>query len=150
MSFWAACAFINAVITGALGIIVYFRNKTNERNLSYVLFCLSLCIWSLCYFVWQISTNATLALFWSRALMSAATFIPICYLHHIYSLLGYVDLKRKVLFWAYSFGIASALFLFHPLFIGSVSPKMVFSFWPNAGPFFLPFLIVWFFFVFLG
>ncbi|MBF0619227.1 MAG: GHKL domain-containing protein, partial [Candidatus Omnitrophica bacterium] len=150
MSVWAIGALINAVVAGFLGALVYSKDRKNETNFSYGLFCLSICIWSLCYFIWQISVDTVSALFWSRALMAAATFIPICYLHHIYSLLGSVNFKRRFLFLVYFFGVFSAVFCFQSSFISSVSPKMVFRFWPNAGPLFLPFLLVWFLIVYLG
>ncbi len=150
MTFWSIGALINSITCGLLGILVYSRNKKEEINISYGLFCLSLFIWSLAYFLWQISVDPTTALFWTRLLMAAATFIPICYLHHIYSLLKETKKYQLRIKLSYTFGVVSLGLFNNPLFIKGVSSKLSFKYWPDAGPYYLPFLIFWFLFVSLG
>jgi signal transduction histidine kinase/uncharacterized membrane protein YhdT len=150
MTFWAIVALFNLISSGFLGILVYLRDRRNEKNISYGLFCLSLSFWSLAYFLWQISANYNQAFFWCKVLMAFATFIPISYLHHIYSLLHETNKYRIRINLSYLFGAVSAYLCFTSLFIKGVSAKMIFKFWPDAGPLYFLFLSFWFLFVFLG
>lgn len=150
MTFWAISAFINAISSGTLGIFVFLKNKQNEINQSFVFFCLSLAVWSIAYYLWQVADTYQGALFWSRTLMVGAIFIPISYLHHIYSLIEKIEKYRKRIILSYVFGFISSFLVFTPFFIKSVSAKLSFKFWPDVGSLFLPFLCFWFLFVFLG
>ena len=91
MGFYALTALVNAVTSSIFGIFVYFKNKKRGVNKTFALTCLVTAIWSYSYFAWQISPTENTALFWTRALMAGAIFIPICYLHFTLELLN----KRK-------------------------------------------------------
>jgi K+-sensing histidine kinase KdpD len=150
MSFWALSGLINGVTSSLLGVAVYTRKRRSKLNITFGLFCLSISVWSYSYFLWLISKDAVSALFWSRALMAGAIFIPVCYMHHIFSLLRIYRQKKKIVRYGYIFGFISLLLNFTPLFVKSVSPKMWFQYWPNAGLLFYPFLSIWLGFVFYG
>ena len=150
MSFWALSGFINGITATLLGIFVYLKNKKSPINITYALFCCSIAVWGFSYFIWQISKDEISALFWCRALMAGAIFIPIFYLHWLFYLLKLIVQKRKILIFGYMFAFTFLIFDFTPLFVKSVSHKMWFSYWPNAGILYFPFLIIWCGFVIYG
>jgi len=148
MGFYALIALINALASSILGIFVYFKNRKQIINKIFALFCLSVAVWSYPYFIWQISTTESAALFWSRALMVGAIFIPICYFHFILELLNKIKQKKKLLIFGYIVFFFFLLVNFTSLFVKGVRPKLGFAFWPDAGILYHPFLLIWFFYAF--
>jgi len=146
MTFYAVIALINALAASILGPVVYFKNRKRIVNKTFGLFCFFVAIWSYFYFLWQISTTASSALFWSRALMCGAIFISISYFHFILGLLNKVQEKKKVLITGYLVFFFFLLSNFTSFFVKSVTPKLNFNFWPDAGILYSPFLILWFFY----
>lgn len=144
ISYWAFSALINLVTSAFLGTLVFLKNKKRPLNITYALFCFSASVWSFAYFLWQISETGPAALFWCRVLMAGAIFIPIFYLHHLLFLLRLQRKKLWAIIFSYCFGLFFLPINFTPFFVKSVSPKMWFSFWPDAGVLFLPFCVVWF------
>jgi len=147
VTFWALTALINCITSFLLGLIVYSRNSKSVINITYGLFCLAGVVWSFSYFIWQISNNEKDALFWCRALMAGAIFIPVCYLHHIFSLLHLLRNKRIFLIISYSICFLAFAINFTPFFVSGVSKKLYFNYWPNPGIAFKFFLPVWIYFV---
>ncbi|MBF0594404.1 MAG: GAF domain-containing protein [Candidatus Omnitrophica bacterium] len=146
ISFWAFGAGINFIASVALGLLVYFRDRRNEKHISFGLFTLSVGAWSLCYFLWQISHARAEALFWCRALMAGAVFIPICYLHHILSFLNRAKKFRWLIVASYVLAGILSYFCFTKLAVLNVRPRMLFRYWPTAGEIFLPILLIWLFY----
>jgi len=70
MNTYAISALINTVITSAIGLFVYNKNKAKTVNKTFSLFCLFTALWSYSYFFWQIAVNSLTALFYSRCLMA--------------------------------------------------------------------------------
>ncbi|TAK30926.1 MAG: hypothetical protein EPO21_18470 [Chloroflexota bacterium] len=144
MQFYALSALINVVTTLILGVIVLIRNPRNRLNLTFSVFSLNISLWSLCYFIWQVSTTPGQALFWSRALMVFATGIPAFYLHLVTVLVGLVRRRARMLRLSY---VIFAFFLLinvsTSLFVASVRPISPFNFWPQPGPLFYLFIVLW-------
>lgn len=144
MTFYAASALANCITTFLLGAIVFLRNPRSKLNITFFIFSLDISLWSFAYYIWQISETAAGALFWSRVLMAFAIFIPVFYLHFIYTLTGNEKRKRYFLLFSYLiFAVVLVADVFSPYFIGSVRPIMNFRFWPVAGPLYLLFLALW-------
>ena len=146
MNFYALTALINAIAATILSLLVYFKNRKGFTNKTFGLFSFFIAIWSYAYFFWQISKHADTALFWSRALMVGAIFIPISYLHFVLVLLNKLEEKKKILIIGYVIFIFFFLLNFTSLFVRDVRPELNFIFWPNAGVLFAPFLAIWFFY----
>jgi len=72
--------------------------------------------------------------------MAGAIFIPSSFLHFCVTL---IDERKKyfkvVVFW-YFVSIFFLILDFFPIYIPDVRPRMIFSFWPTAGPAYAPFL----------
>lgn len=149
LTYYAVSGLINAVTSSALGLFVYTRNRRDVRNKTFALFCLSLSVWSYFYFLWRITSDERIALFYARGLMAGAIFIPVFCLHHVLALLNRVEEKKKILLAGY---IASSIFFisnFTPLFVKDVAPsRFIFKNWPNPGPLFHPYLVMFFAIVF--
>jgi len=143
MNFYALSALINSITSISLGSFVFLRNKKNATNNTFVLLSFAVFIWSFFYFLWQISTNAATALLYTRLLSIGSLFVPIFYLHWIFSFLGLKDKKNKfILILGY---ITTSIFLlwsFSPYFIRGVEKILIFDFWPKAGPLYTTYLIV--------
>src|SRR3989338_5938355 len=144
MNIFAISSLINAVIVLILGSIVYFKNRTKEINQQYALFCFFIVFWSFCYFIWQIAQDRSTALFWVRALMAGAIFIPLPFLHFVLLLLDIYERKKKIVKFGYAISLFFFLSDFTPWFVKDVEPKMFFKFWPEPGPLYTIFILIWF------
>jgi signal transduction histidine kinase len=144
MSFFALSALINGLTSLILAAFVFSKNRKATVNRIFTLFCLSAVVWSLPYFLWQISKDAASALFWCRGLMAGAIFIPILYLHFVLVLLEKVKENKRLLIIIYIFALISLASDFTPLFVKNVEPALSFAFWPKPGIVFHTFLATWF------
>src|SRR3990170_805692 len=79
---------LNAVLSIILGLFVFTRDPRDRRYFTYGIFCLSLAIWSIGYFLWLLSRTEAGALLWVRVLMAGAVFIPTTAYHHVIQLVG--------------------------------------------------------------
>ncbi|MFC1589936.1 HD domain-containing phosphohydrolase [Candidatus Omnitrophota bacterium] len=143
MNIFALSGLINAVTWFTMGFFVFSRGKKNPRNITFAIYCFTLTIWSAFYFLWLTAGDAYWALFFSRALMAGAAFIPTCYLHHILTFFGLVKEKRNILTLCYIFSFLFLGLVFTPFFVKGVSQKLFFSFWPDPGIAFHFFLPIW-------
>ncbi|MFH1406813.1 MAG: histidine kinase N-terminal 7TM domain-containing protein, partial [Candidatus Omnitrophota bacterium] len=147
MNFFALSGLINAITSTALCVFIYSRKRKELLYRTYVLFCLSVALWSYFYFAWQIAKTEELALIFVRMSMAAAVFIPVFYLHHILELLKIAEKKKRLIISGYIFAFISLIFNFTPYFIRSVSPKLYFEYWPNPGIAFDVFFLICFYLV---
>ncbi|MBL7069355.1 MAG: hypothetical protein ISS34_05810 [Candidatus Omnitrophica bacterium] len=148
--YYPLSALVNGITSLVLGLIVFSRNRSNVKHITYGLFCLSIVVWSVFYFIWQVSTTKEAALFYSHALMAGATFIPIFYLHHILALLERPVREKRIIIPVYILGIIFLGFNLTPYYITGAVGAMSFKFWPKAGPLFSLFLPIWFAIVLYG
>ena len=134
-SLYPLSGLINGIMAVGLGVFVYTRNPSDRRYITYGLFCLSLSFWSFAYFFWLSSKNPTDALFWARALMAGAVFLPVTSYHHVIQLLGVTSKsKEKLIKWGYLCTVILLLFAPTNFMVPSVSRKLAFEYWPNPGP----------------
>jgi signal transduction histidine kinase len=134
MTFYAIAALINAITSLILGSFVFFKNRKNLTNHTFILLSFAVFFWSVFYFIWQISTDHDSALFYTRMLSIGSTMIPIFYLHWVLSFLNLKNLRSKIILrLGYLTTLIFLCFSFSPIFIRDVEPIMVFSFWPKAG-----------------
>ena len=143
MNLFAISGLINAISVFILGSIVYFKNRKGQINIRYAIFCFFVGFWSFCYFFWQISQDKNSALLWSRVLMIGAIFIPVCFLHFVLLLLDLYKKDRRIVNIGYLIFLFFFILNFTPWFVNDVKPKMFFKFWPEPGPAFTIFLVIW-------
>lgn len=143
MTFYAVAALINMITSLVLGSFIFFKNRKNTTNYTFILLSSAVCFWSFFYFLWQISTNHDSALFYTRMLSVGAIFIPIFYLHWVLSFLELKNIKSKaILIFGYIITFLFLLFSFSPIFIKDVEKVLIFNFWPKAGYLYTIYLIV--------
>jgi len=150
MLFYAITGLINALGSAFLGFFVYLKNRKNKINQTFGLLCLSIVLWTFPYCVWQISTTEKSALFWSRALMVGAIFIPVTYLHFVSTFLGLYQKKKRFLIFSYVLAFIFIILNFTPLFVKNVAPELYFTYWPKPGVAYPPFLLMFFSYIIYG
>lgn len=143
MSFWALAALINSLAATGFGLFVYLNNKKNTTNISWGLFSATIAFWSYSYFLWQISNQESLALFWCRTLTIGSIFIPVTFLHFLLIWLDIYKPKKKILIFCYLISIVAFVLNFTPLIVEKVRYISFFKYWPKAGPAYFSFLIFW-------
>lgn len=147
MSIFALSALINLLTNTILGLLVFLGSKKDRVHVSFSLYAFILAFWSFAYFLWQVATNSTSALFWSHMLMAGAIFIAPLHLNFV---INYIK-RQDSFFWLNLFGYIFAVIFsfinwFSPNFISGIQARSVFLFWPVAGHLFLPFLVIWLFY----
>ena len=105
ISFFAFSGLFNFIVSIFLAVLVYSKGRKILTNKIFALDALSVAFWSFGYFLWQISTTESSALFWSRILMAGAIFIPIFYFHFIVAFLNLTKKLKRVLYFGYSLGL---------------------------------------------
>ncbi len=147
---YALIALANAIGSFAIGLFVFLQNRKNRAHQTFFLLTLSVTIWSVAYYGWQMSNFPQEAYFWCRYLMAGAIFIPVTYLHFIFSFLGENHKYRRQIFLSYLIFFGFLIFDFTPYFINRIEPALGFKYWPKPGPVFNIFLFVWLSYAFYG
>lgn len=143
MSIYAATALVNVATSVILGFLVLDADRRSATNRLFAFFAATVAFWSYAYFEWQIATEPDSALFWSHALMAGAIFITPVYFHFITRFLHPGARDHLLVAVGYAFIAVFSVLNWTPQYISHVEPLLGFPFWPVAGPYFLPFLIVW-------
>lgn len=144
MTYYSLSALVNFLSVLTLGSLIFYRNPKNIINQTFTLFAFSTSLWSLFYFLWQVSNSSTNALYFTRILMAFATFIPLFYLHFIFSLLEILNRKKFFLILSYLlFLFFSTVSLTTPYIVSHTEPLLDFPFWPMPGLIFHLFLLAW-------
>jgi len=143
MNLYALSGLLNLVTSTLVGIYVFTRDRHDPRYRTYGAFCLSLAVWSLGYYFWQVSETANEALFWVKVFMAGAIFIPVTNFHHVTKLLAQPPAEKNWIKFGYFFCIvALCLDLFTTTFVKDVTAKLFFPFWPDPGPAFHVYIVV--------
>jgi signal transduction histidine kinase len=154
MNFFSLSALINGVASTVIGMFLIgsaIRNKANSTIRSYLLMSLSIAAWSYSYFIWQISPDKESALFWCKMLSATVVFTPVFTFQFELSILNKRELfQRRLVSLGYILSGIFALLSFTPLIVKDVRPKMFFRFWPDAGPLYFLYHIVFFSYVLYG
>lgn len=145
MNFLALSALINVITSSVLGLLVFSRKKTTV-NISFVILCFSVAIWSLGYFFWQISNSAESSVFWLKFLTIFSIFIPVTFFN--FSAV-FLKLYKKVVYRILAYigsGAALAVIVMTSTdyLVKGVEPKLSFDFWPIAGDWYWSMLAIFF------
>ncbi len=136
----AVTAFFNAAVSIVCGAAVLLKEPRQARNQTYAVMGLALTIWSAGYFSWQLAATPGEALEYCRLLTAGAAVILVAYYHFVRLLLG---LQRDA--WIIVGYIVSViLVLLSPtnLLVRDVAPKLMFPHWPEPGPLYPLYLVV--------
>ena len=151
MGFFAISALVNAFTSLVLGFLVYFKNRKNATNNAFILLSSAVFVWSVFYFLWQISTEYNAALLYTRLLSIGSSFIPLFYLYWVLSFLETKDKKDYlVLALGSALTFVYLIFSFSPIFVQSVEKMLIFEFWPKAGWLYTVYIFTYIFLVCYG
>lgn len=140
--YFTISSIINALTSFTFCFFVLTRNPRSQLNRSFAFFAFSVGFWAVNHFLAFSIQNQAAALFFHRALMAGAIFIPSTFFHFVCVFLDIYDKKKILILYSY---IASIIFFasdFTPLFIPSVSKKLFFEYFENFGPMYHPFLVM--------
>lgn len=146
LNFFIFSALLNAFVAGLLGLIVIFKNKKDLINKLFYAVSLSVVVWSIGYWQWLSSTDASSALFWTRIFSIGSLFIPVFYFHWILAFVNLHVKRKNLLKLIYLVAFIILLFSFSDLFVEKVEPKFIFPFWPVPGVLYTFYL----FFIYFG
>lgn len=151
MNFFAFSGLVNGLVSTICGAVVFLQNRHSRKNQIYALYCLSLSVWSYFYFVWRLADTHDAALFYARALMWGAIFIPTLHYHHILTLFDLETTRRRRLLKVF-YGVAVFFFFsnFTPYFVADVGQRMSLRYWQIPGPLYHPYLALFLFQVILS
>lgn len=136
---------INAFASLVLAWAVYSRKPRLPANALFGWFALWATVWSTSYFLWQTASSGEAALLFTKLLTAAAIIIPVAYFHFVARLLG-LD-RRLELRLGYGFAaIFGILTLWSPWMVTGVVSKAGFPFWPQPGPIYPAYLLVFFYY----
>lgn len=140
------CVFtsgINAIASFVLAVVLFLKKPRGPANTAFCWFALSGALWSVFYFLWQTSTDAAHALFFSRWLSAAAILIPVAYFQFVLRLLGQVN--KLAVRGGFALALLSAfLSLGTDTIVAGLVPKNVFPFWPVPGLLYPVYLFIFF------
>lgn len=134
MTFYSISALINILTSFILGALLLMKGRS-KLNLAFSVFSFSVTFWSAGYYMWQVSNNATAALFWLKFLTIGSILIPVFYLHFTTIFLESAMHKsgKVVLFVSYFLAAFFVSISQTDLMIKGVSQKLIFKYWPNPG-----------------
>jgi len=140
-TFTAACLAL-AVENFIIGPVAYRLHRSNLTT-RFLFLCISAGIVGLGLGLSVISDNRTIALFWCRLMLCGVTFTAVTFFHFSAVLIDVAKKKDRFIRCGY---IIAVIFVFITLLGGtapSVSPKYIFKYHTDAGPFH-PFLVLYF------
>ena len=137
MSFYSGSLLFTALSSLLLGIFVFLKGTGKTQNRTLALFSAALFIWCFGQFMGEIAAAKEAVLFWTRVGLAGAIFLPIFFLHFIFSLVE--NRENRLLGMVYVLGTLFLGFDFTPLFVADVMPALSFRFYPKAGIIYLPF-----------
>lgn len=133
-------AFLNVAGAAVIGVSVFAAGRSNPRNMRFLVFLVTVALWSASYFAWRLSSDPRWALFFAKLLMMFAVFIPVTLTHFICRL---TDLPRPfVVFGGYAIAAILALLCFGDGIVASLALTENYGLWPKAGRLFAVALLV--------
>jgi signal transduction histidine kinase len=135
--------WVNFVFSLSWGLLVFLKNYKDKVNLAFFLMCLSIAIWSLGYANWIGAASYDKAFLWLQILMIGSFLIPWFYLLWVSYFCNYfAHINKFISITGVFIMILLLLYIINQnLFAVELSEKLIFSFWPTAGPFYKFYII---------
>ena len=132
---------LNAILSFLLGFYVLVKKPHSMVSRTAFAFTASVGLFSVFYILWISAAEPDEALFWIRMVMIGCVPIPAFFFHFITSLLAMNSREKPAILVFYLCSLLILPFVFTPLLVKNVTPKLGFSFWPNPGPVFFIYTI---------
>jgi len=143
MTFLALTGLLNFFSSAGLGILVYRKCPDRSLAVTYGLVNFAIAVFSLFYFLWQMSASTSAAYFNMEGLTVAAMWINQAFLAFIITYVGMTPFRRAVLWIAGILNIAFSICNYTGVLYSSVEPRFGLGYWPNVHPFFIVYLLFW-------
>lgn len=142
---FAISGFINFIVSIFISFFVFIKQKSRS-NIIFSILTFSTAFWSFGYWRWLLEyTDYQKAVFWLKFLTIGSIWIPILFTHWVLVFLK-INTFRKfnqiVIILSYILGtVFSFINIFTNLMVDSVEKKGYFVFWPNAGHYYIYYII---------
>ncbi|MBN1404903.1 MAG: hypothetical protein JW946_00095 [Candidatus Omnitrophica bacterium] len=139
MPIYSYCATSLATVATSLlfGFFVIYKNPKSNTHRSLFMLNATVAVWSLFLFLHYISKTHQAALLTGRLLHISSVFILPFYLLFIVHLLDIYKEKIRIIFSSFALSLILLCFSFTPFFIKDVSPKLNFTYYADAGAFYI-------------
>lgn len=138
--------FLVGISFTGFGLFAYTRDPKKISNQLFGLLSISFAVWSFSWFLMLVfSENDSTALVWAKALSLGAIWIPILYVHWLFSLLGIHRHRKIILSVGYLNAALFSVLNFTPQFISGVHPIFFFPVWPEPGTLYKWYIILGYF-----
>ena len=124
--------FIISLLTLLLGLFVYFKNKREKQNITYLFLCISVFLWL--FFASALFSSPReekIINFLAKMTFVGVTFIPITFYHFVISFLKIRD-KKNIVIISYLIGIVFMAFLFFTNLYISGGHEFFWGYYPKA------------------
>jgi len=132
MNYYALIGLFNGIVVLATVIALTLRKPRIHHHRSFVVFSLSVGLWSVAYAIWQMQTEYSLALFWMRLAM--LLIYPACFGFLVFAIevCGF-QVSRAIKMALIAVSALSVVFGFSSWMVQDVEPQLDFLFWPVPG-----------------
>lgn len=142
---WASFSGLLTALFSAVTVMVVLKaNLKNSVHQTLAVFSGLVALWGMGLFLAFSTASHEAALLWFRTLNQVAMLIPITFVHFIYAFLGLTHQRKTFLFFGYGLSIAYCILvgIFSDQFVPDVNlTTKWFSFYPMAGPLYLPYFL---------
>ncbi len=111
------------VFTLSSGFFVFWKNKRNIANVTWLLLCIAASLWQYGRFSISIASTPEEALFWCRIIYAGAIFVPIFSMHFITAFINNLQERKGLLIGVYIAGFAELILSYTPYFISGVERR---------------------------
>jgi len=143
MSILALTGLVNFTTSLFAGIFILIKNPRETSSRLFFMVNISISLYSLGYFFWQISSNTATATMWFHVLTIGIILIQITFLHFVFSFTEILKDKRKEIIIYYLINAVFILFSIIPGFFYHLEPRFNLGYWPAARPVFHVYLAFW-------
>lgn len=143
MTFLAITGLINFLTSVLFGTFVFIKNPRGQQNRHFFYFSLSVGLYGLGYFFWQLSHEQATALFWFKALFIGIILINATLLHYVLCLVSTFEKKKKEIIAYYSINAIFFALNLGPFLYTGLEPRHGLGLWPDTTMLFNGYLAFW-------
>ncbi len=143
MSILALTGLVNFTTSLFAGIFILIKNPRETTSRLFFMVNISISLYSLGYFFWQISSTIATATTWFHVLTIGIILIQITFLHFVFSFTEILEKKRKEIFVYYLINATFIVLSVVPGFFYNLEPRFNLGYWPVARPIFHIYLVFW-------
>lgn len=150
MNFLAITGLTNLLTSICVGFLILSNSLSSKKNLTFFLLNLSVLVYSLGYFLWQMAQNNQESIFYFKILFCGIVSINVMYLFFVFAVLGLLNEKIRFLIVNAIIGIVYCFLNFSGFLYRGFEIKYSFGLWPIPTFLFTIYLFIWFFQCFYG